>query len=209
AGGHPADSTTDALIRLLRRGQFSDGRWVTPVRPPSEASVFTATAVSMRGIQLYGNPRSAADQAAIASAAAWLRKSTPRNTEDATFRLLGLEWAHAPAEERRAAIDALVAAQKPDGGWAQLDYRASDAYATGQVLVALHEAGVPVKSPAYQRGVRYLLDTQLVDGSWLVPTRTLPTQTYFESGFPHGAHQFISAAGTQWATQALAWSVRR
>ena len=62
-------------------------------------------------------------------------------------------------------------------------------------------------SPAYQRGVRYLLDTQLADGSWRVRTRTLPTQIHFESGFPHGEHQFISAAGTHWATQALAWSV--
>jgi N-acyl-D-amino-acid deacylase len=171
--------------------------------------VFTATAVSLRGIQLYGNSRSAADRAAIATATAWLRKAKPENTEDATFRLLGLNWAHAPATERRAAVDALLASQKSDGGWAQLDYRASDAYATGQVLVALHDAGVSAQSPAYQRGVRYLLDTQLADGSWLVPTRTLPTQIYFESGFPHGVHQFISAAGTQWATQALAWSVTR
>jgi len=207
AAGHPADAATDALVRLLRRGQFPDGRWVSPVRPPSEASVFTATAVSLRGIQLYGNPRSAADRAAIDAGAAWLRKSTPENTEDATFRLLGITWTGAPSSERRAAVDALLAAQKSDGGWAQLDYRASDAYATGQVLVALHEAGISAKSPAYQRGVRYLLDTQLADGSWLVRTRTLPTQIYFESGFPHGEHQFISAAGTNWAMQALAWSV--
>lgn len=207
AAGHPADASTDALVRLLRRGQFADGRWVSPVRPPSEASVFTATAVSVRGIQLYGNPRSAADRDAIARGAAWLRKSTPSNTEDATFQLLGLAWSRAPAGERRAATDALLAAQRADGGWAQLEYRASDAYATGQVLVALHEAGVSAKSPAYQRGVKYLLDTQLADGSWRVPTRTLPTQHYFESDFPHGESQFISAAGTNWATQALAWSV--
>jgi N-acyl-D-amino-acid deacylase len=207
AADHPADAATDALVRLLRRAQFPDGRWVSPVRPPSEASVFTATAVSLRGIQLYGNPRSDADRTAIANATAWLRRSMPANNEDATFRLLGLTWAWAPAGERRAAVDALLATQKANGGWAQLEYRASDAYATGQVLVALHEAGVSAQSPAYQRGVRFLLDTQLADGSWLVPTRTLPTQIYFESGFPHGEHQFISAAGTHWATQALAWSV--
>ena len=208
AAGHPADASTDALVRLLRRAQWPDGKWVSPVRPPSEASVFTATAVSMRGIQLYGNARNPADRAAIDAAAAWLRQSTPSNTEDATFRLLGLTWARAPAAQRRAAADALLAAQRADGGWSQLDYRDSDAYATGQVLVALHEAGVSVRTPAYQRGVRYLLDTQLTDGSWRVRSRTLPTQIHFESGFPHGIHQFISAAGTQWATQALAWSVR-
>jgi ankyrin repeat protein len=207
AAGHPADASTDALVRLLRRGQWPDGNWKSPVRPPSEASMFTATSVSLRGIQLYGNSRNAADRAAIANAAAWLRKARPANTEDATFRLLGLTWAQAPAGERRAAVDALLAAQRSDGGWSQLEYRDSDAYATGQVMVALHEAGVPAQSAAYQRGVKYLLDTQLTDGSWKVRSRTLPTQIYFESGFPHGLHQFISAAGTQWATQALARSV--
>jgi ankyrin repeat protein len=207
AAGHPADASTDALVRLLRRAQWPDGKWVSPVRPPSEASMFTATAVSMRGIQLYGNARHAKDRAAIANAARWLRNATPANTEDATFKLLGLTWARAPDRERRVVVDSLLAAQRADGGWSQLEYRDSDAYATGQVMVALAEAGVSPKSPAYQRGVRYLLDTQLTDGSWLVRSRTVPTQIYIESGFPHGLHQFISAAGTHWATQALARSV--
>jgi ankyrin repeat protein len=207
AAGHPADASTDALVRLLRRAQWPDGKWVSPVRPPSEASMFTATAVAMRGIQLYGNTRHAGDRAAIANASRWLRQAKPANTEDATFQLLGLTWARAPARERSAAVNALLAAQRADGGWSQLEYRDSDAYATGQVMVALQEAGVSAQSPAYQRGVRYLLDTQLTDGSWLVRSRTLPTQIYFESGFPHGLHQFISAAGTHWATQALARSV--
>ena len=35
----------------------------------------------------------------------------------------------------------LVREQKPDGGWAQLPGLNSDAYTTGMVLVALHEAG--------------------------------------------------------------------
>lgn len=207
AADHPADAATDSLVRLLRRAQAPDGRWTSPVRPPSEASEFTATAVGLRGIQLYGNPRSVADRAAIATATAWLRKSSPGSTEDLTFRLLGLTWAAAPARDRNAAADALLAVQRADGGWGQLDFRASDAYATGQALVALHEAGIPARSPDYQRGVRYLLDSQLADGSWLVRTRAHFTQSFFDSGFPHGAHQFISAAATHWATQALAWSV--
>jgi hypothetical protein len=49
--------------------------------------------------------------------------------------------------------------------------------------------------------------TQLEDGSWLVHTRSLFTQIYFESGFPHGADQFISSAATHWATQALLLSL--
>ena len=37
------------------------------------------------------------------------------------------------------------ATQRPDGGWNSLDGRSSDAYSTGQALVALHEGGgVPI-----------------------------------------------------------------
>jgi hypothetical protein len=44
--------------------------------------------------------------------------------------------------------------------------------------------------------------------SWL-ENASHHTQVYFESGFPHGIHQFISAAGTNWATQALAFATAR
>jgi hypothetical protein len=82
---------------------------------------------------------------------------------------------------------------------------ASDAYATGQALVALAETGaVSLMDPAVRRGVQFLLETQLADGSWFVKSRALPIQPHFESGFPHGRDQFISAAATNWAATALA-----
>jgi len=86
-------------------------------------------------------------------------------------------------------------------GLATLD---EDAYATGQALVALHEAGMSISNEAYQRGVKYLLSTQLEDGSWHVRTRAMGFQPYFESGFPHGHDQWISSAGTAWSVMALA-----
>jgi squalene cyclase len=93
--------------------------------------------------------------------------------------------------------------QKPDGGWSDLSSTESNAYATGRALVALHTAGLSVSDAAYQRGVQFLLNAQLEDGSWHVKTRALGFQPYFENGFPHGVDQFISAAGTNWATMAL------
>ena len=51
----------------------------------------------------------------------------------------------------------------------------------------------------------YLLRTQLEDGTWFVRSRAFGFQPYFESGFPHGRNQFISAAATSWAAMALAW----
>ncbi len=58
--------------------------------------------------------------------------------------------------------------------------------------------------PVYQRGVDFLLRSQLPDGSWHVKSRAEPVQIYFEGGYPHGVDQFISVAGASWATTALA-----
>ena len=119
------------------------------------------------------------------------------------MRLLGLAWAKVPPEDLHGSIQALLAEQRPDGGWAQLATVESDAYATGQVLVALQAAGNGVTSQEYQRGVGFLLRTQFPDGSWLVRTRTFPVQPPKDSGFPHGKNQWISAAGTSWAAMAI------
>jgi hypothetical protein len=71
-------------------------------------------------------------------------------------------------------------------------------------LTALVEAGgLAVTDPVYRRGMQFLLDSQLEDGSWYVRTRVIPVQPYFDSEFPHGTDQFISAAATNWATMAL------
>jgi len=103
----------------------------------------------------------------------------------------------------------LVKLQRPDGGWRQTDKLQSDAYATGSVLAALHQAGdLPTSDDAYRRGVAFLLKTQKDDGSWHVVSRSRPFQTYFESGFPHGKDQFISSAASSWATIALALTVQ-
>jgi hypothetical protein len=37
-----------------------------------------------------------------------------------------------------------------------------------------------------------------------VKTRSKPIQTYYESGYPHGADQFISITAAGWATTAFA-----
>ena len=113
----------------------------------------------------------------------------------------------AESRDSTRAIDEAVSdafsAQRRDGGWADLETLESGAFATGQTLVALATARVPASHPAYQRGVGFLLDTQLEDGSWFVRTRALGFQPYFDNGFPHGLSQWISGAATSWATMAL------
>jgi ankyrin repeat protein len=210
AEGQEPNPVTDALVHFLVLHQTKDGSWKTrSYRPPADGSHFAYTALALRGLQLYApKGRGQEIEPRLARARSWLLHTTAMETEDKASRLLGLGWAEAGAEPIREAVALLLREQREDGGWAQLPGLPSDAYATGQVLYALHEGGkFPVTDPAYQRGVNFLLRTQLADGSWLVRTRAFPVLEYFNSGFPHGRSQFISASATCWATMALALTV--
>jgi ankyrin repeat protein len=211
AENYPPDPATDALARYLKSRQSPDGRWrCLAHRPPLEASTVQLTAASLRALQVYApKARRIEYEKAVERAAAWLEKAEPRTTGDRAFQLLGLGWAGGNPEIIRNAARDLLSEQRPDGGWGEVPSLASDAYATGQALVALEEAGaVAVADPAYQRGIEFLLSTQLEDGSWYVRSRSIPFQPYFESGFPHGHDQWISAAATNWAAMALAPAAR-
>jgi len=118
--------------------------------------------------------------------------------------LMGLVWTDASRSQVQAATADVRAQQQADGGWSQFARTEPDAYATGLSLYALHVAGVPVTDAAYRKGVAFLLGTQYQDGTWLVKTHSFPVQRYFESGFPFGRHQWISTAGTSWASLAIA-----
>jgi ankyrin repeat protein len=211
AQNYPADVTTDALAHFLKGRQDADGRWrsfFVDHRPPIQSSDIEVTATSIRALRVYApKPRRSEYEQAVERGLAWLMAAEPRTNDERALQLLGLAWAGlAPKHGRvRTAARALLAEQRGDGGWAQLPTLGTDAYATGQALVALHEAGaLQANDAAYRRGVRYLLDTQLEDGSWYVKTRALPFQPYFESGFPHGPDQWISIAASNWAAMALA-----
>jgi hypothetical protein len=202
------DAATDALAYLLKGSQMPNGQWRSiSMRPPIEYSDITTTANAMRSLQAFAPKPHRADYArSVERAAAWLIEAQPYGTEERAFQLLGLKWAGTDLNQEpvRRMIRSLLAEQQPDGGWAPLPRMQSDAYATGQALVALHETGsVDSTTSAYKRGVQYLLRTQLENGSWHVKTRATPAQPYFESGFPHGKDQFISIAASNWATMAL------
>ena len=208
------DKTTDAMVQYLTRHQAEEGSWwIVPHRHPMEQSLFAATALSLRGLQLYAltseSPQAIRDevQSRIERARQWLGTTPVKTHEDKVFRLWGLTWSGAAAPRRSQLGAELLKEQRSDGGWSQLKAMESDAYATGQALVVLHKtAALDVCSVGYRRGIAYLRKTQKKDGSWLVETRCDPVQEYFESGFPHQASQFISIAATSWATRALLYA---
>jgi hypothetical protein len=203
AENYPGDETTAAMAHLISTYQRPDGSFVLlGLRPPLESSTVGGTALSIRALQVYGKDADVAER--IDRARRYLETVKPVTGEDRTMRLLGLAWAKSTPDAMKGAVEEIVARQRQDGGWAQLDGLETDAYATGMSLVALQASGqVAVTDSIYQRGAAYLLRTQLDDGSWLVRTRTIPFQPYKESGFPHGRDQWISAAGTSWAAMAL------
>jgi hypothetical protein len=206
-GKHQPDDTTSAVVEFLIKADRARDHWTTSAgRVPMEASHFTTTAVALRALRAYASAaRSGVVQERTRAARAWLLKSKPTDTEDRVFRLWGLKHADASADEIRAARNDLLATQRGDGGWAQTGELASDAYATGSALVALHEAGgLAVDELAYRRGLAFLVQSQKADGTWFVASRSQPFQPYFESGFPFGKDQFIAVAASGWAAAALA-----
>lgn len=210
------DVTTDVFAYFLKGRQAADGRWrnfVIDHRPPIQHSDIDVTANAIRALRAYAPPpRRDEYHQAIRRAITWLMAAETRTTDERVFQMLGLIWAGVePRHERiRSGARALLAGQRTDGGWAQLPTLTSDAYATGQALVALLQAGaLEPTDPAYRRGVDYLLRSQLADGSWYVKSRALPFQPYFESGFPHGPDQWVSAAASNWAAMALTAAATR
>jgi hypothetical protein len=201
------DLNTDAVALYLVTHQTPDGTWIytpTDSRPPLCADYMGQTARALRALQLYAPKAIQAESAkSIQLAAAWLAKTEPKSFEDRIWRVFGLAWAGTNKDAAAEASRALAGLQRPDGGWSDMPTMESNAFATGQTLVALQTAGMPVSDPVYRRGAQFLLDTQMEDGSWYVRTRALGFQPYFDNGFPYGVDQWISNAGTDWATMAL------
>jgi ankyrin repeat protein len=211
AAGVRPNLTTSVMARLLIARQNRGGDWPSHrQRPPSSYSNVTFTALGLRAIQLYSHPSQRADMMKhVALARTWLETHRPVDTEERTYQLLGLKWSGANRAALANLARELFKTQEADGGWASLDGRVSDAYSTGQALVALHEAGgVPIADANWQRGIEYLLKTQAEDGSWHTASRLYPpaplSPPYFESGLPYGHDQFLSAQGGAWAVIALA-----
>lgn len=196
----PRNDYTDAVARYIALMQASDGHWKTNegLRPPMSNGRHQVAALSIYALKHYGH---ADARERIARAGAWLAQTRPVYTQDRAYQVLGLAWA---GLDSAAAARILAGAQRADGGWNQLPGMGSDAYATGLALYALGAGGKMAPShPVYQKGLAYLMKTQAADGSWRVKSRSIWFQPYFESGFPYGPDQWISAAGTAWASMAI------
>lgn len=205
-GGWQADESTDAVAHYLLVWQKDLPHWKpSSPRPPSTKSPFTSSHGAMRALVNFGSLELQTPlKSRFKEIREWVFETVGADTQDRVHRLRTLQLLGERKELARTA-KVLRETQREDGGWAQTSAMKSDAYATATALAALHQAGgLPTNDPAYQRGMLYLLRSQLPDGSWHVKTRAKPFQTYYESGYPHGKDQFISISAGAWATTALA-----
>ncbi|MGH9685736.1 MAG: hypothetical protein ACRD5K_01410 [Candidatus Acidiferrales bacterium] len=126
--------------------------------------------------------------------------------------------------ERAAIVNAAFAEQQRDGGWrlAEISWNwhswtaksfmnmwlrekgtplsgASDGAATGLVVFALREAGVPQTDPRLQRGISWLIGHETADGDW--PTESVNKQKHLS---PQTA-LFMTDAATAYAVLALTY----
>jgi ankyrin repeat protein len=204
---YPASLLTDGIVAYIAHYQRHDGTWWFGgvARAPLEEGAMSRTAMSIRVLQVFGSPAMKADlEPRIARAVTYLANNKAATNDEAAMQILGLEWAGGNAAKVSALGKALAGAQHADGGWSQNANLASDAFATGEALYALQEAGALAASDAaYRKGVKFLMDTQCADGSWYVRSRAPKFQPYFQSGFPHDHDQWISSAATSWAVRAL------
>lgn len=211
SSGEEPDRNSDAVLASVFAQQRANGSWSMGgiARPPIEDGDIFRTALAMTVIKTFV-PRGRAAEASrrLSLAARWLERASPVTTEDRNMQLLGLQCIGADERTLQRLSKAILSLQRADGGWAQTQFLSSDAYATGQTLVALVKTGLlKPGDPAYQRALKFLISTQHADGSWYVRSRSPKFQPFFESGFPYGHDQWISAMATGWAASAVAMAL--
>jgi hypothetical protein len=205
-GDWQADETTDAVAHYFLTHQKDLPHWKpSSARPPSTKSPFTSSHGAMRALLNFGGfELQAPIKSRLRQIREWTFETVGTDTQDRVDRLRTLQLLGEQKELARTAT-VLLRSQRDDGGWAQTPDMQSDSYATATALASLHQAGgLPTTDAAYRRGLQFLLNSQLPDGSWHVKTRAKPFQAYYESGYPHGKDQFISITAGAWATTALA-----
>jgi hypothetical protein len=192
------------IIEEIVKKQQSDGSWeffATLRRPPVNESQTTDAVWIILALQDgYGSEASAVQTESLAKATAWLDGTKlPDNLQDKAFKLLLMARVRKSREELQPTINEILAFQRSDGGWAQNAEMASDAFATGQTLYVLAQAGFTDEQPKIKRAIDFLVGTQKPDGSWPMTSRSSP------DGSPGSAKLLtpITCAASSWATLGL------
>jgi hypothetical protein len=190
------------LLQTVESDQTNNGSWAAwpQTRPP----IFGSSDDSMTALATLAVLPAAAsgdDNAMVVrdKGVKWLAQTkTDDDPESVAMRLVLWTRLGRPAHEWRPLVRRIKGRQNADGGWSQAKGMASDAWATGQALYALAEAGIKPDEPVIARGRAFLIKTQRDDGSWPMTSRpTVPGGKGSTSLVP------ITGAGSAWAVLGL------
>lgn len=194
------------LLKTVAADQTENGSWAAwpDTRPP----IFGNSDESMTALATLATLPAAGDAAVRAvrdRGVKWLAETRSDNDpQSVAVRLVLWSRLGRPAGEREPLVRHVRDRQNADGSWSQSAGTAGDAWATGQALYALAEAGVRPDDGAVARGRAFLVRTQRDDGSW--PMTSRPT-TPGGQGAKGGVA--ITGAGSAWAVLGLVRSAGR
>jgi squalene-hopene/tetraprenyl-beta-curcumene cyclase len=205
-----AKNVQDGLKQMLASllgDQDKDGSWkMFHEFRPIGSSPDTLTCLALLALSAPNAPDMGKEsKAAREKALKWLRAAKSDGELQATaFRLILWRRLGSPATEWEPLVKKVRDAQNADGGWGQTNKAKSDAYATGQALYALAEAGVKPDDKAVQRAQSFLAKTQRQDGAWPMTSRAI-----LSNGKPAKNLEPITHAGSAWAVMGLVRSSPR
>jgi len=197
------DATTqkglDLLLKTVKGDQTENGSWASwpETRPP----IFGNSDESMTALALLALlPAAGEDMKAVRDKGVkWLSETkTDNDPQSIAMRLVLWKRLGRPAKEWEPLVRDIKARQNADGGWSQAKGMGSDAWATGQALYALAEAGIKPDDEVISRGQTFLVKTQREDGSWPMTSRPMtPGGKEAKGGVA------ITGAGSAWAILGL------
>jgi hypothetical protein len=214
AVGNPDEAIKAGIAKLMetvKGDQAEDGSWVAwpetrpPIFGPSDDSV-TAMGTLAMITAAEGGDESA--KVYRDKGVAWLtRTPTDDDPQSVAMRIVVFQRSGRSTEEIAPLVESIKRRQKEDGGWSQSADMGSDAWATGQALLALSIAGLKSEDPVIARGREFLVRTQKEDGSWEMASRPIK---YLDpnkpDGKPSGNLVPITGAGSAWGVLGLARS---
>ncbi len=147
------DEATEAGARYLKFRQAEDGHWqIEAQRPPLESSSSKPPRCPSATSRFTRPPRNARCTPSVSPKARHGSQPPSLASMKTMFtRSLDLFGDKGLGAALAQPVAALTKRQQDDGGWRQLPGLESDAYATGQALVALQRAGLKTTDLVYEK----------------------------------------------------------
>ena len=135
----------------------------------------------------------------------WLTDTkTDDDPQSIAMRLVLWKRLERPTSETNPLVKRIKERQNKDGGRSQSKEMDSDAWATGQALYALAEAGIGPQDAAIRKAQSFLVRGQRDDGGWAMKSRpTMPGGKGSTNTVP------IVGAGSAWGVLGLVRSLAK